>query len=50
MQPGEAAPAPAANFKTCLDLDRYDHGVYRVGKDGACVLHTHVFQDVGLVW
>ncbi len=36
------------HFSTCLELGRGDTGLYRIGD--ACVLHTRVFEDIGLVW
>ena len=35
---------------TCLELERDDTSLYAVGSSGACVLHTRIFEDVGLVW
>jgi uncharacterized ferredoxin-like protein len=35
-------------FATCLELKRDDSGVYTIGPN--CVLHTRVFEDIGLVW
>lgn len=35
---------------TCLELERGDTSLYAVGSSGACVLHTRIFEDVGLVW
>ncbi|PRW59904.1 trimethylguanosine synthase [Chlorella sorokiniana] len=37
-------------FLTCLELQRDDTGLYAVGSKGACVLHTRIFEDIGLVW
>jgi hypothetical protein len=37
-----------AQFTTCLELSRGDNSVYAIG--ASCVLHTHVFEDIGLVW
>ena len=37
-----------AKFTTCLELGREDDSIYAIG--GSCVLHTHVFEDIGLVW
>ena len=37
-----------ANFTTCLEMDRADDSMYAIG--GSCVLHTHVYEDIGLVW
>lgn len=33
---------------TCLELERDDLGLYAIGT--TCVLHTRVFEDIGLVW
>jgi hypothetical protein len=30
-----------------MDIEKNDAGVYQVGR---CLVHTVVFQDVGLVW
>lgn len=35
---------------TCLELQRDDTAMYAVGRAGACTLHTHIFEDIGLVW
>lgn len=35
---------------TCLELERDDTSLYAVGSGGACVLHTRIFEDIGLVW
>lgn len=37
-------------FLTCLELERDDTGLYAVGSSRACVLHTRIFEDIGLVW
>lgn len=35
---------------TCLELERDDTALYAVGASGACLLHTRIFEDIGLVW
>ncbi len=35
---------------TCLELERDDTSLYAVGSSRACVLHTRIFEDIGLVW
>ena len=36
------------NFATCLELGRDDTALYAIGEH--CVLHTRIFEDIGLVW
>ena len=36
------------NFTTCLELGREDTSLYAIGD--SCVLHTRIFEDIGLVW
>lgn len=50
-EPSSAAGEPGVQpctLQTCLDLDRADTGVYSIGEH--CVLHSRIFEDVGLVW
>ena len=52
--PGQAVPhglgeqiSDLATIQTALDIDLNDSTLHQVGH---CLVHTAVFQDIGLVW
>ena len=44
----EEGKVKECSFATCLELSRHDTTVYSIGD--ACLLHTRIFEDIGLVW